>query len=212
MRHELAAVVYPVLAHGLRLRERLRRGEGPDPAAEQERLTGLLGPDAGAARLPEYGGDGQRFLGARYALACWLDELFVADPSWGPRWAERPLEVALFETNDRARNFWSQAGLARDRPDTDALEAFYLCVMLGFRGEGPGGEGLPAWREAVEARLAAAQPPDWPEKPEEFKPQGAAAPWRGRERLRRVTALLLAVAALLVPAVAVFLADRFGAP
>ncbi len=98
----------------------------------------------------------------------------------------------------------------RGRPDADALEAFYLCVMLGFRGDGPGGEGLSAWRDAVEARLAAGRPADWPEKPAEEKPQGNAAPRRGRERRRRVAALLLVVAALLVPAVAVFLADRFG--
>jgi len=210
MRHELAALVHPVLAHGLRLRERLRRGDGPDPAAEHERLKELLRPDAGAARLPEYGGDGQRFLGARFALACWLDELLAADPSRGPRWGERSLEAALFETNNRAWKFWSQAGLARDRPDTDALEAFYLCVMLGFRGEGPDGESIAAWRDAVETQLARGKPPDWPEKPQELKPEGNAAPRRGRERLRRVVALVLVVAALLIPTVAFFLINQFG--
>ena len=62
------------------------------------------------------------------------------------------------------------------RPGADALEVFYLCVMLGFRGEGPEGESIAAWRESVETQMARGKPPDWPEKPEELKPESNAAP------------------------------------
>ena len=47
------------------------------------------------------------------------------------------------------------AGPARQaRPTRDALEVFYLCVMLGFRGEMAGKPvELNAWRDAVEAQI-----------------------------------------------------------
>src|SRR5689334_23242194 len=101
MREEIANVVHPVLARGLRLRERLLRGENPSFEAEQSALVGLLRGDDEARRWPDYGGEdaprpgtaseqstGGPFLGARYALACWLDELFVLDSPWSERWNE----------------------------------------------------------------------------------------------------------------------------
>jgi type VI secretion system protein ImpK len=210
MRNDLAQIVYPVLNYGLRLRERLERGDKPDMLDEQAALKSLLQPAAEAARLPEYGGDGERFLGARYALACWLDELFILESPWGSRWNEKKLEEGLFSTNDRAWKFWLQAKLAQGRSDKDALEVFYLCVMLGFRGEGPDGESIAAWRDAVETQMTRGKPPDWPEKPQELKPEGNAVPRRARERLRLVVALVLLVAALLIPTVAFFLVREFG--
>src|SRR5205807_5159764 len=78
---------------------------------------------------------GDRFLGVRYALACWLDEFFILNTPWEKKWNERKLEVELYGTNDRAWKFWRQAELALALPQDDAVEAFFLCVMLGFRGQ-----------------------------------------------------------------------------
>ena len=66
-------------------------------------------------------------------MVCWLDELFLVDSAWDARWNESKLELALYGTNDRAWHFWEQARLADTRPGTEALSAFFLCVMLGFR-------------------------------------------------------------------------------
>ncbi len=161
MRDELAKQVYPVLRHGLKLKARLDRGERPVLAAEQAELKRLLGSNS----QPAPWGTGQnvttsigtssdtsRFLGVRYALTCWLDEMFI-ESAWAREWDERKLESALFETNIRYRNFWDQAALAEASPDAaDAVEAFLMCVLLGFRGEKA--ERQDAFREWVSAAKA----------------------------------------------------------
>jgi hypothetical protein len=110
MREEIADLVHPVLSYGLLLQERLKRGEAPDFDTEQAVLKGRLGTDLEARRIPEYGGDaagldgvgglpqaagGERFLGIRYALACWLDEIFILDSPWSRAWAEKQFESAV---------------------------------------------------------------------------------------------------------------------
>ena len=87
MRDDIANLVYPVFRHGLRLKERLRRGERPNLQTEQAALKGLLGSatqshpwgsdgapitQANASMAPGRGGG--PFLGIRYALTCWLDD------------------------------------------------------------------------------------------------------------------------------------------
>ena len=157
MRDDLAKQVYPVLQHGLKLKARLDRGDRPNLANEQAELKRLLGSSSQPAPW-RMGRDvatsiaisePTRFLGVRYALACWLDEMFI-DSLWSRDWDENKLESALFETNIRYRNFWEQARLAETTPDaTDAVEAFLMCVLLGFRGELA--ERADAFREWVSA-------------------------------------------------------------
>ncbi len=174
MREEIAELVHPVVAYALDLRARLDRGEKPDFGAEQAELRSRLKTQNEAQRWPEYAGDGERFLGIRYALTCWVDEVLIDSP-WEREWNERKLEEQLYFTNDRAFRFWQQADVAQARSGTDALEVFYLCVMLGFRGEGPTQpQTLTGWRDAVEEQLTA--------RPEQElgRPAGAAA-----RRLRR---------------------------
>lgn len=140
MRADLADQTFAVLRHGLALRDRLARGERPALAAEQAKLKGLLGANTtapwGATADPRASADHARpdFLGVRYALTCWLDEVMIA-AGW-PEWEASGLEFALYRTNLRYGNFWTQARLAEAIPDSpDAHEAFLWCVLLGFRGE-----------------------------------------------------------------------------
>lgn len=144
----LAARVHDIFGQGLDLHERVTRGDDVDFRTEHGRLRRLLFEDGGLARDPEYagdprGGDDQgRFLGVRYALACWLDELFINDcEPWKELWSQDALEPAVIGegSQDRAWRFWVQARLAEGRPSTDALEVYLWCVMLGFKGE-PEGE------------------------------------------------------------------------
>jgi type VI secretion system protein ImpK len=200
MREEIAELVYPTLAYGLELRDRLEHGERPDMAGEQAHLRGLLKPEAEARRWPDYGGDGDRWLGIRYALASWLDEIFTLHSPWGAQYENFILEEALYGTRDRAFNFWAQAKRAQGRPGTDAVEAFYLCVMLGFRGEGPEKpETLESWCEGVREQLGRQQNRTWPGLPAELQPETDATPRRGRERLRRVLLGAVVVLAVLIP-------------
>jgi type VI secretion system protein ImpK len=200
MRAEIADLVYPTLAYGLELRDRLERGESADMATEQAQLRSLLKTEAEALRWPDYGGDGDRWLGIRYALACWVDEILTLHSSWGPDWQNHILEESLYGTRDRAWNFWAQARRAQARPGLDAAEAYYLCVMLGFRGEGPGKpETLASWCEGLREQLAKQKNRAWPGLPAEQQPQGNSMPRRTRERLRRILIGVTGILAVLIP-------------
>lgn len=169
MRDEIASLVYPVLTHGLNLKARLARGERPNLLTEQAALKGLLGS---ATQAAPWGSDGApihmstagrgAFLGIRYALTCWLDEIMV-ESSWGHEWNEQKLEQALYHSNLRYEKFWEQANLAEAMPGSDAHEAFLLCVLLGFRGKlGEEPDRLRSWVENARTRIG--------------KTQGGAAP------------------------------------
>src|SRR5262249_3752672 len=152
------------------------RGERLDFQREQPALKGLLRSDAEARRWGEYAGDpnqsisGRRdstFLGIRYALTCWLDEVFIFDSPWREEWKENALEIALYGTPQRAAKFWGQARKGEARPETDAVEVYFLCVVRGFRGESRNApDNLRAWRDGAGAQIAqnqGAQPPLPPE-------------------------------------------------
>src|SRR3954451_16054278 len=150
MTPQFSELVLPVFNYALDLKERLDNGEAPDLEAEQRHLIERLRSDSEVRRLIDYVGDGGNFLGARYALTCWIDELFIVYSPWAEEWKEKILEVTLYGTRDRAWKFWEQAEIALRRPRTpavtippgpDALETFFLCSALGFRGrylENPG--------------------------------------------------------------------------
>jgi type VI secretion system protein ImpK len=197
MPRELENVTGPVLRYGLRLWQRLGLGDQLDLAAEQAALKGLLRAPHDAPQAPTPHGDGDRFLGSRYALVCWLDELFIGDSPWSGTWRERKLEEALFGTNDRAWKFWAQSRLAQARAEDDALETYFLCVKLGFRGElRDQPDKLADWCEATEAILNRKRAGNW-SAPPELPPGTNVAPLRGRERLRSALLLLGVVTCVL---------------
>lgn len=168
MNPALSRQFHEVVGYGLDLKERVEQGAKPPLDYELERLRALLLGGSELKSDPDYVGEpgsdqglrvtsrgsGAKFLGARYALACWLDEIFIADSPYADQWKERALEFSIFQTRDRAEGFWDQSRLAERRPGTDALEVFYWCVMLGFRGELRGQpEKLRDWTLAIRDRI-----------------------------------------------------------
>jgi type VI protein secretion system component VasF len=140
MTPELADPTFAVFRRGLALRDRLAAGDRPNLAKAQAEFKGLLGGNA----APPWGSSGGRaghpadpaadFLGVRYALTCWLDEVMI-NAGWA-EWEANGLEFALYRSNLRYSNFWTQARLAETAAGgPDAHEAFLWCVLLGFRGE-----------------------------------------------------------------------------
>jgi type VI secretion system protein ImpK len=228
MQEELSNLVHPIFAHALGVKQRLDRGETLHIDTEQAALKGLLLPDLEAQRSADFGGEAgrepgvatnheeedrarraSRFLGARYALVCWLDELFVVYTPWSQDWNERKLEVTLYGGNDRAWRFWEQARLAETRPTMDALEVFFLCVLLGFRGElRQVTEQLNAWVVARQARLTKVNE-DWPHPPE-LEPPTNVPPLRGRDRFARVVYLGALALLVMLPVVVFSLVQRLG--
>jgi type VI secretion system protein ImpK len=105
----------------------------------------------------------------------------------------------LYGSQDRAFRFWEQAKLAEVRGTPDAVEAFYLCVMLGFRGElGGRPERLRAWVEPTQARLSRTGAQELSLPPErEFRPN--VPPRHGRDQLQVMVMAWAGVILLLLP-------------
>ena len=211
MQDVIGNLVHPVLVYGLDLKNRLERGETPTIEIEQAALKGLLLSEIESRRFAAYGGDldakenearghgGQAFLGIRYALTCWVDELFILDSSWSSAWNERKLEVAFYGTNDRAWKFWEQARIAEGRAGNDALEVFFLCVILGFRGElREEPERLQAWVAASRTQVARGYSQEW-NYPAQLEPPSDVPPLYGVERFRRMARVAVAVLVILIP-------------
>ncbi len=235
MREEIAELVHPIISSALQLKQRLDRQEDLDLATEQSHLKGLLQNELASKRWAEYGGEmgsgtqsinlsamtgraaepGRRgsdsFLGIRYALVCWIDELFILDSPWSRQWNERKLEVALYGTNDRAWAFWEQARRAESRPGSDALEVFFLCVMLGFRGElREDPAKLKAWVDSTQARIAKSQGAEMPFPPELEAPI-YVPPRHGREKLQRMVLSAAVLVIVFIPFLAYYVTVRvFG--
>jgi type VI secretion system protein ImpK len=224
MNEQLARHIHQVLGAGLDLKERLERGERPSFDIEHAKLKGLLLGDGELRYQTDYVGDAkdasaassvrttqgalrgtEPFLGARYALASWLDEIFVEDSPWSTVWKEQTLEVALYGgSSQRAWRFWEQAKKAEARPGADALEAYLWCVMLGFRGEPPPDLNPGQWVEGVRKRLVAARSQDFSLPPERELPTFVPV-LRGRDRYGTMLRVATGVSALAAFAICVWL-------
>lgn len=227
MQEEIANLVYPIFMHGLHLKQRLDRGDALLLDDEQAKLKGLLLTETEARRWPDFGGTAEPqpsnqsqyvamhdergmedFLGIRYALVCWLDELFILESPWSSAWNERKLEAALYGTNDRAWKFWEQAQLAEKRSTRDTLEAFFLCVLLGFRGDyAEDRTKLENWVAAARAHIHRGLTQDWPYPPE-LEPPMHVPPRRGRDRLRTMLSQAGFLILVLIPFLVVFLMQQ----
>ena len=107
-------------------------------------------------------------------------------------WNESKLEVRLYDGNDRAWRFWEQAKLAEARAERDALEGFYLCVMLGFRGEQiDKPRAVQDWRAGVERQLGQGKAAKWDWDVGLPAPPPDVPPLKARERLRFLFAATL---------------------
>lgn len=231
MRKEIADYVFPVLRAAIEYKEGLRSNESVwrfrFGECQKKMLALLLAPvqDSlrpdvlGDPRAADAGATGAQtgFLGIRYALACWLDDIFILDSVWREQWNANKMEYALYKLNKRNNEFWEQAQRAQTRPTRDAIEVYYLCVMLGFRGKMHEKlVELSAWRDAVQTQITE------PEAREYVAPQGLVVPptvdktlvgdqqmqtWL--KRLTIVGAVVLAVvAALAVLTVAPWLSQK----
>lgn len=129
MTPRFAQAVDPIYLAALGLVDRIQRNEQPSAQDERARLRSLF--DRAEALL----GATQEWTLAKYALVSWIDELLV-DAPWTDRewWSNNVLEVELFNTRLCNERFFVRGKEAATLPTRDALEVFYDCVLLGFRG------------------------------------------------------------------------------
>lgn len=129
MTPDFAKAVDAVFLRVLRLQERIAAGENPSPRDEAAHIRGFLDQaEAIVGQSPEW-------KLAKYAVVAWIDEMLV-DPDWegGDWWKNNVLEQELFGTRQRFLEFYRRAKEAHAAGYRNALEVYYLCVVLGFRG------------------------------------------------------------------------------
>ena len=111
MKENIVQRMHLVLGAGLDLLERLDRGETPRFETEHSNIQALIVAGGELDYDPTYRGEianmmgrntlsgdaGSFFLGVQYALACWLDEMFIMQSPqwWRDKWSEASIEVAL---------------------------------------------------------------------------------------------------------------------
>lgn len=129
MTPQFALAVDPVFLHMLKMLDSISAGRNIAAREERIRINALLAEaDARLGSNREWG------LG-RYGLISWIDEMLVEAP-WDGRewWSNNVLEVELYNTRNCYEMFFVKAKEASTHSQRDALEVFYVCVILGFRG------------------------------------------------------------------------------
>ena len=129
MTPEYAKAVDPIFSTMLHLLERIERQELAICSDERQLLLKWINHAEGVL------GDTEDWRLAKYALVAWIDAMLTSVP-WEGRewWNDNPLEREIFSTRDAYTEFFVKAKGAATLTRKDALEVFYLCVVLGFRG------------------------------------------------------------------------------
>lgn len=213
MTPKFAQAVDPIFLHVIDLLERISRSDrlAPEEVAnacirEFERTEGQLG-------------SGQAWGLAKYGLAAWIDAVLCDAPWPGVEWwTNNPLEVRFFGTRTAYTNFFAKAKEAMSLSNKDALEVFYVCVVLGFRGVyadagAPKGDqqirdselplGLPDWTKQVREAIRLGD--GRPRIEERSEPGDGAPPLDGKFYLVGASLMTVILAATLFFAYALFL-------
>jgi type VI secretion system protein ImpK len=129
MTPRFALAVDPIFKYVLNLLDAIHRDIHPPPLEQRLVIRGLI--DHAEAIL----GQQREWELACYAIVSWIDEMLVDSPWSGAEWwSNNVLEVELFNTRLCFEEFYIRAKQAAILSQRDALEVFYLCMMLGFRG------------------------------------------------------------------------------
>lgn len=105
------------------------------PDVESFRRRVLLLFESLNARAPELAVAVQDLEDARFAMAAFLDEM-IQYSNWPGKlvWGQNPLQAQLFGETRAGVRFFSRLTELRRR-GSPALQLYYLCLALGYRGE-----------------------------------------------------------------------------
>ena len=194
MQESIAQLVHPVFTYGLRAQGAAGPGRVADFETEQAAPQGPA-PERGRGpplrrlrrrrptRRARAGAAAQQFLGIRYALVCWLDELFIARlalvGAGGTSGSSRSPSTA---PTTGPGSSGSRRRPPRAGPAATRSRSFFLCVMLGFRGEvAEEPERLRGWVAAARTQLGRVKGQEWVAPPELVPPLVRAAARRPPE-------------------------------
>lgn len=131
MSPRFAHAIDPIFTCVLDLIDRIDSGKSCDPAEEKARIVKQFNAANG-----QLGGSPEWMEFARYALYSWIDSELARVHHWDGRewWHANSLELDYHGQTLANVMFFRQAVEAARLPSKDALEVFYVCVILGFRG------------------------------------------------------------------------------
>jgi type VI secretion system protein ImpK len=126
--------LYQAMAEALVLAVQLPSG-APLPPAPELRSQILTALDAMVGKGRAAGLAETDLAEARYALVAFFDEQILKS-NWVGRneWMARPLQLELYGEYTAGENFFTRLRTLMQGPASVALEAYYLCLALGFRG------------------------------------------------------------------------------
>ncbi|MEM6471424.1 MAG: DotU family type IV/VI secretion system protein [Planctomycetota bacterium] len=129
MSPEFAAAVDPVFMYVSSVVDQIEANKSPSAEEISVKVRGLLdNAENSFGQRPDW-------QLAKYALVAWVDDLLI-DSAWDGNqwWEQNRLEFKIFNTTSAFSKFYEQSQRATELPQKDALEVFYVCVVLGFRG------------------------------------------------------------------------------
>jgi len=131
MTPRFAKAVDPVFAYVLDLFDRIDRGQQVNPLEEKARIAAHLQT---AGTMLSEAEEWARY--AKYALIAWIDSELATVREWEGRdwWLANSLEIDYHGQGLANHDFYARANEAGRLASKDALEVFYICVVLGFRG------------------------------------------------------------------------------
>jgi type VI secretion system protein ImpK len=129
MQSEFAKAVDPIFAAALRLEAKIENRQSFVTADERANLIRKI--DEAEALL----GQREEWKLSKYAICGWIDSKLI-ETTWQESgwWKDNCLEKKFFGTRDAHEEFFAKAIEAGSFPHKNALEVFYLSVVLGFRG------------------------------------------------------------------------------
>ena len=217
MRPDFARAIDPIFLATLQFIERIERSDRL--VAADERATLLRRIDDAEIQL----GSTPEWQLAKYALCAWIDALLIDAPWQGKGWwKDNCLEKKYFGRRDAHEAFYQRATEAASLGRKDALEVYYLAVVLGFRGFYADTDAsykasivaahrlpdsIEAWCRSTARSLQLRQ--GRPDIPSSVQVGGSAKPLGGRSALATYSLLSVVLLALAV-ATAMFVFDFFG--
>jgi type VI secretion system protein ImpK len=130
MTKSFSKAVDPIFEYVLSLLDRIEQGDEPDAQQTQTFLYNVL-----LTRAEQELGHTAEWQLAKRAIIFWIDEMltraFWKGRSW---WVNNLLAFQLLQTAEGSLEFYLDAKKAVGGSTLNALEVFYICVILGFRG------------------------------------------------------------------------------
>jgi type VI secretion system protein ImpK len=129
MSPKFAAAVDPVILYVLHVIDRIENNDSLDPQEVKIKVLGQINQAQDRlANSPEW-------QLAKYALVCWAEENLKEAPwSGAEHFVMNSLEFEVFGMQEYHTRFYVKAKEAASSQALDALEVYYICVVLGFRG------------------------------------------------------------------------------